>query len=239
MIALIGFCASEPDSSVQSNQPLPLPVVRSVARRPEPANEHDVTSGDDDELKTLAEFYGASRNSSHDVLSYIGANDQIHHHSRPSLNASPVNRVTKTYANELSASVDVEQLTDNDSNISVGHSSSRTNPNDFRRLKRDVITGNIRWFLRSISRRIRRQAENDQDATPDTVWSRDEASRTLDLLESALKSAVEKCTKSQEAYLSSLDYQLPVTVLSRFSAEVASAVHAASVLTLLHRTSAG
>ena len=59
------------------------------------------------------------------------------------------------------------------------------------------------------------------------------AARTLQELEQELEDARANCSASSGGVVRSLNLALPARVLDRFSAEAASAVHAANVVSLL------
>jgi len=88
--------------------------------------------------------------------------------------------------------------------------------------------------------RRRRKAEihyrsvvGDNLNKPEIAWNRELAERTLRELEQELAAARANCSATSGIAVQSLNTELPVRVLRRFSAEAASAVHAANVLSLL------
>jgi len=144
-------------------------------------------------------------------VSFNGAND----YKSAKRGTARTNRVTVAHSNQLSSNFRRKSKTAN--NMQDG----------LNRLKlRDITTED------GLLRRLTRQSGNDSRRSVGGVWSRDEASKTLDLLESSLKSAIEGCSSSRSP-VSSLDYQLPAAVLDRFTVEVASGLHAANLLSLI------
>ena len=92
--------------------------------------------------------------------------------------------------------------------------------------------------------RRRRSAASAADAVRDdggrgpevaAAWSRERAARTLRELEQALNDARVNCSRSSAAAtaVQRLNAELPVGAVDRFSAEAASVVHAANVVSLL------
>jgi len=77
-----------------------------------------------------------------------------------------------------------------------------------------------------------RSPVGDNLSKPETVWNREVAARTLRELEQELTAARANCSDTS-VLVQSLNVELPLRVLGRFSAEAASAVHAANVISLL------
>jgi len=92
-------------------------------------------------------------------------------------------------------------------------------------------------------RRLRKAAiqyrVGDNSATVDLPWTRELAARVLQELEQDVAAATTNCSISSSAAVQSLNVELPVPVLGRFSAEAASAVHAANVMSLLLQSPGG
>ena len=84
--------------------------------------------------------------------------------------------------------------------------------------------------------RRRRKAEVNGAADrpkPEMAWNRELAAETLQKLEQELDAARVNCSATSSGDVRSLGVELPVRVRARFSAEAASAVHAANVVSLL------
>jgi len=100
----------------------------------------------------------------------------------------------------------------------------------------DVIENVVNVTYRPRRRRTAevhyRTVVGDSLSKPETVWNRELAARVLQELEQELEAARANCSGTS-AVVQSLTRALPVRVLSRFSAEAASAVHAANVISLL------
>lgn len=100
----------------------------------------------------------------------------------------------------------------------------------------DVIENVVNVTYRPRRRRTAevhyRAVLGDSLSKAETVWNRELAARTLHELEQELAAARANCS-SNSAGVQSLNRELPVRLLSRFSAEAASAVHAANVISLL------
>ena len=100
----------------------------------------------------------------------------------------------------------------------------------------DVIENVVNVTYRPRRRRTAdvhyRAVVGDSLSKPETVWNRELAARTLQELEQTLAAARANCSGTS-ASLQRLNRELPVRVLGRFSAEAASAVHAANVISLL------
>jgi len=85
---------------------------------------------------------------------------------------------------------------------------------------------------------------DDKLSRSKTVWNRELAARTLQELEQQLEAARVNCSgtsgldQTTSGLDQSLNVELPARVLDRFSAEAASAVHAANVVSLLLQTPA-
>jgi len=91
--------------------------------------------------------------------------------------------------------------------------------------------------------RWRRKAEVESRGTSDdrsaatpeaaAAWSREVEARTLRELEQEIGDARTNCSRDSSVDVQSLDVELPARALRRFSAELASVVHAANVVALL------